>query len=68
MTRDLEEDDPEHEHVEPMRGQHQVKPVSRKQVHRRPAREQHEQREDTPTSSETTAATAFQRISFSAGS
>jgi hypothetical protein len=42
----LEEDDPEQQHVDAVRGERQVEPVGREQVHGRPAREDDAQRHD----------------------
>jgi hypothetical protein len=43
---DLEEDDPEDQHVDAMRGQQLVELVRRQQVHGRPARQRNQQRRD----------------------
>ena len=43
--RDLEEDDPQQQHVQPVRGQRQIEPVGREQVNGRPARQRDRQAE-----------------------
>ena len=45
--RDFEKDDPEQQHIETVRRQHQIEHFAGKKVHRRPARERDQQTEES---------------------